>query len=79
MKGGGYTEDIIQNLKDASCDGETITKICKLYENGQICDVVKVLRRQRCNLMMQLHESQRKVDCLDFLIRKMEKSQRLLQ
>ena len=72
-------EDIIQNMKDAGCDREIITKICRLYADGQIQEVVKVLRRHRCNLMEQLHESQSKVDCLDFFgqetsnLRKMQK------
>lgn len=61
-------------MKDAGCDRETITKICGLYAEGQIQDAVKVLRRHRCHLMEQLHESQSRVDCLDFLVRKMEKT-----
>ena len=69
-------EDIIQNMKDAGCNREIITKICRLYASGQIQDAVKVLRRHRCKLMEQLHESQGKVDCLDFLVRQMEKSQK---
>lgn len=69
-------EDIIQNMKDAGCNSEIITRICRLYAGGQIQDAVKVLRRHRCKLMEQLHESQSKVDCLDFLVRQMEKSQR---
>ncbi|HBI62443.1 MAG TPA: hypothetical protein DDY31_14740 [Lachnospiraceae bacterium] len=61
-------------MKDAGCDRETIIKICRLYAEGQIQDAVKVLRRHRCHLMEQLHESQSRVDCLDFLVRKMEKA-----
>ena len=63
---------MIQNMKDAGCDNEIITKICRLYTEGQIQDAVKILRRHRCNLMEQLHESQNRVYCLDFLIRQME-------
>lgn len=59
-------------MKDAGCGGEIITRICRLYADGQIPDAVKILRRHRCHLMEQLHESQSKVDCLDFLVRKME-------
>lgn len=62
-------------MKDAGCDRKTITKICRMYADGQIQDAVKVLRWHRCHLMEQLHESQNKVDCLDFLVRRMEKSQ----
>lgn len=34
-----------------------------------------MLRRHRYNLMDSLHESQGKVDCLDFLIRRMEREE----
>lgn len=60
-------------MKYAGCDMEIITKICRLYADGQVHDAVKILRRHRCHLIEQLHESQSKVDCLDFLVRQMEK------
>lgn len=60
-------------MKDAGCDKEVITKICRLYADGQVPDAVKMLKRHRCCLMEQLHESQSRVDCLDFLVRQMEK------
>ena len=66
-------------MKDAGCDMEIITKICRLYAAGQVQDAVKILRRHRCHLIEQLHESQSKVDCLDFLVRQMEKSQRSMK
>ena len=59
-------------MKDAGCDSEIIERICGMYADGQIQDAVKILRRHRCHLMEQLHESQSKVDCLDFLVRQME-------
>ena len=49
-------------------------KVCNLYDNGQIQDAVKALRKHRCSLMDSLHKSQERVDCLDFLVRRMEKA-----
>ena len=66
-------EDLIQNLKDAGCGAQTIEKVCRLYGNGQIQDAIKMLRKHRCSLMDSLHESQWRVDCLDFLVWRMEK------
>ncbi len=67
---------MIQNLKDAGCGSQTIEKVCKLYSNGQVQDAVKTLRKHRCSLMDSLHERQGMVDCLDFLVRRMEKEKR---
>ncbi len=65
MEAGGHT--------DADCGSQTIEKVCRLYSNGQVQDAIKTLRKHRCSLMDSLHESQGKVDCLDFLVRRMEK------
>ncbi len=66
-------DELTQNMKDAGCDKETIGTVCRLYDGGQVEDAVKVLRRHRCALMDEVHESQSKVDCLDFLLRNIEK------
>lgn len=47
--------------------------MCRLYETHQTADALKALRRYRCRLMDALHESQERVDCLDFLIRRIGK------
>jgi hypothetical protein len=44
-----------------------------LYGNGQVQDAIKMLRKHRCGLMDSLHKSQWRVDCLDFLVWRMEK------
>ena len=65
---------MIQNLEDAGCTSETIMEVCRLYDNGRFQDAVKTLRKHRCTLMDRLHESQERVDCLDFLVRRMEQA-----
>ena len=67
---------MIQNLKDAGCGPQTIEEFLRLYRNGQVQDAIKMLRKHRCSLMDSLHESQGRVDCLDFLVWRMEKEKR---
>ena len=38
-----------------------------------------MLRKHRCGLMDSLHESQERVDCLDFLVWRMEKEKESLK
>ncbi len=73
----GEMSDIIQNLKDAGCSEQQTKDICSLYKAGRIQDVIRTLRCHRCHLMDHLHESQSKVDCLDFLVYQMEKEQNI--
>lgn len=72
-KAAGCDENMIQNLKDAGCDVDMISDICRLYEAGELPDMIKILRRYRCHLMDDLHESQNRVDCLDYLVYQLEK------
>ena len=67
-------EKILTNLRDAGCGSGEVEKAKQLYESGDTKALLRYLRICRCNRMEELHESQRKVDCLDFLIRQTVKT-----
>ena len=62
-----------QNLSDAGCCNEASEDIIRMCESGNMAGALQMMRKDRCRLMDELHESGRKVDCLDFLIRTTEK------
>ena len=62
-------EEILTNLKDAGCGSEEVERAKLLYKSGDTKALIQYFRKCRCSRMEELHESQRKVDCLDFLIR----------
>ncbi len=66
-------ERLIQNLADAGCNSEVAQKILQFCNKGDLQDALQLMKKDRCRLMEELHESGRKVDCLDFLIRGVEK------
>jgi len=66
-------QDIIINLRDAGCSEERITEFLRCRETKTVEDQVRLLRRYRGELMDALHDSQRRVDCLDFLVNRLEK------
>ena len=66
-------EKILTNLSDAGCGSEELEKARKLSEAQDAESLIRHLRKCRCIRMEELHESQRKVDCLDFLIRQTAK------
>ena len=61
-----------ENLQDAGCAKSTAKTIEQLYTAGQLPDAIHQIRILRCDLIEEIHREQRKIDCLDFLIRKME-------
>ncbi len=66
---GQERDKILLNMKDAGCKGEALEKAEQLYEAGDTKALLLHLRKCRCVLMEELHECQRKVDRLDYLIR----------
>ena len=67
-------EKILTNLSDAGCASEELQKAKQLYEAGETEALIRYFRKCRCSRMDELHESQRKVDCLDYLIRQTMKA-----
>ena len=67
-------EKILTNLRDAGCGSGEVEKAKQLYESGDAKALLRYFRKCRCLRMEELHESQRKVDCLDFLIRQTAKT-----
>jgi len=64
---------MIQSLSDVGCSEDQKKEAELLYRSGRTADLIRYLKKCRCSLMDEMHESQRKVDRMDFLIRKAEK------
>ena len=67
------TETIRNHLLDAGCPEESTKIVERLCGDGKLDDALRQMKIIRCDLMEELHQSQRKVDCLDHLIRQTEK------
>jgi hypothetical protein len=61
-------EAIRQNLKDAGCTSDVIEYFMQNYEQDIIPEQIKILSGQRGHLLDDVHASQRKLDCLDYLL-----------
>ncbi len=62
-----------ENLKDAGCDLETICRCEILAQGEQKGELMQVLSLYRRALLDTVHENQRRIDCLDYLIYHIEK------
>lgn len=67
---------LIKNLEDAGCAPSTIEEFLKLSREEKRSDQYRLLSRQRASLLEEVHSSQRKIDCLDYLILSMKKEGR---
>ncbi|MCI8717625.1 MAG: hypothetical protein HFH63_08750 [Lachnospiraceae bacterium] len=64
---------IIQNLKDAGCDHDTITAFVEDVRKQNITQGLQLLAIHRRTLLDNLHKEQKQIDCLDYLIYQIEK------
>ena len=66
-------EAVLQNLKDAGCDPDIIARFMTCQDAGKTKDSLRVLASHRATLLDEIHASQFKLDCLDYLIYKLRK------
>lgn len=59
---------LLRNLKDAGCDETTIQKYFELQKEGRRQEQYRLLSLHRASLLDQVHVSQHRIDCLDYLI-----------
>ena len=65
-------EYLNQTLSDSGCSDEMATSILERFESGSIDEMVRLLKKERCRAMDEYHECGRKVDCVDFMLRRIE-------
>lgn len=68
--------DICGCLQDAGCSKEQALYVAQLLKDGQMDAAVREINRCRCQLLDSLHETQRQVNCLDYLIRQTKENER---
>lgn len=64
---------VIRNLNDAGCDGCTREKFLQLQEQGKTEEQLRLLRKHRSGLLAAVHDTQKKIDCLDYLAFRLER------
>ena len=70
------SESIIQNLKDAGCDSETIENFMADLQKGKEANGLKRSAVHRKNLLDSLHREQKCIDCLDYFVYQMKEAKK---
>lgn len=73
---GKQASAVIQNLEDAGCDEKTVEQFMELEEAGEKQRQLKLLERHRRSLLEKVHENEKQIDCLDYLVFQMKKGGR---
>ncbi len=59
---------LMQNLKDSGCSENFIKEFVILKKQGNNNRLIQVLYKHKAKLLANLHDFQKKIDCLDYLI-----------
>ena len=65
--------ELIRNLQDAGCPVDLTRRFMERYRSGQVKDGLRLLQQHRRRLLDSVHEEERKINCLDFLVYHLEK------
>ena len=65
-------EALIQNLKDAGCCKDTISKFVTCDKEKKEQQKLCLLTKYRACLLEEIHARQKQLDCLDYLIYKLK-------
>lgn len=69
-------EAVTQNLRDAGCDEGTIAAFLGFVREEKEAESLRLLKKQRSLLLDAVHREEKKIDCLDYLVYRMQKAKR---
>ena len=71
--GNPYAYTVLQNLKDAGCTDEMVEKFMALQDIEDEEQQMQLLSGHRKHLLEKLHNEEKQIDCLDYLIYQLQK------
>lgn len=66
-------EDLVQNLKDTGMPAEDIARFLTCRAAQDLQAALRILARQRDSLLDQVHAGEKKIDCLDYLVYRLQR------
>lgn len=61
-----------QNLLDAGCGPDTVQRCMELVKKQENVELLRLLSRHRRELLDRVHQNEKRIDCLDYLIYQIE-------
>jgi len=61
-------EAVLQNLADADCSEELVEQFMRNAEEGRERQAMQLLKKHRCELLERVHQEERRIDRLDYLL-----------
>lgn len=65
-------DELIRNLQDTGMSASEIKHFMTCFGEGESQTWMRILKKQRSNLLTDVHAGQERLYCLDFLMRKLD-------
>ena len=65
-------QQLIENLRDAGCSRDITEECLAFHDAGTPCRMLPKLKEQRTALLGELHQAEKALDCLDYLVHQIE-------
>ncbi len=62
-----------QNLVDAGCGPELVSRCMELAQAEETAELARLLSLHRQKLLDTFHQSEKRIDCLDYLVYRLKK------
>ena len=66
-------EEIIRTMRRAGCAQASIDCAVAHWSQGNVAEACRLLKRERCRLLEEIHAQQQRLDDLDYLIHSLKK------
>lgn len=73
MKSKMTPQELILNLKAAGFEQNMIDTYLSCWETGRVNEQLKLLAKKRASLLAHIHQEEKQIDCLDYLVYQIEK------
>ncbi len=70
-------QELILNLKAAGFDGALIQQFLRCWKSGLKAEQLRILSQKRADLLHQVHQEEKQINCLDYLVYRIEKVKEL--
>lgn len=70
-------QELILNLKAAGFDEALIQQFLRCWKSGLRAEQLRILSQKRADLLHQVHQEEKQINCLDYLVYRIEKVKEL--
>lgn len=77
-QGGMSVQDLVWNLRAAGFEPELIERYLTCWKAGKTAEQLHLLYAKRATLLEHVHQKEKQIDCLDYLVYQIGKSRATL-